>query len=341
MFTAVLLSRKAVSLRSIVLAALVVLGLRPEAVLSPGFQMSFAATLALVVVFGALANWRIWPSAPKSLKYLGGSILSAAVAGLATAPFAAAHFNMLPHYGIVANVLAVPIMGVIVMPGAILASVLAPVGAEALGLWVMHQGLSAILAIAHWVSGFDESVSRVPSPPAWAPGIIALGGVILFFWVGRLRLIGAGVMAATIVIWGLTPRPDILISDDAKLVGVVQSGTRVLNRSKGAGFAARVWLENDGSAKSQYEAFGRLGEKINVSKTDVTTPEICSARVRVIEGWVDDPACDVFDLNHLKRTGALAGYNRADGLGYDWQTTRAVVGRRLWNDWQIRRRGTP
>ncbi len=70
-----------------------------------------------------------------------GSVVSAAVAGLATAPIAAAHFNILPHYGILANVIVVPIRGFVVMPSAILAAVLAPSGGEALGLWGMAIGL--------------------------------------------------------------------------------------------------------------------------------------------------------------------------------------------------------
>ena len=51
MFVAVLLDRRAVTLRAVAIAAMIVLARRPETLLGPGFQMSFAATTALVAVF--------------------------------------------------------------------------------------------------------------------------------------------------------------------------------------------------------------------------------------------------------------------------------------------------
>ncbi len=56
MFTAVLLDRRAVTLRSVAIAALIVLAHRPESLLGPGFQMSFAATTALVAVFTGMSR---------------------------------------------------------------------------------------------------------------------------------------------------------------------------------------------------------------------------------------------------------------------------------------------
>ncbi len=111
MFTAVLLDRRAITLRSVAIAAIIVLLHRPETLLSPGFQMSFAATTALVAVFNGLqgAPWmRKWPGWVKGIWAL---VVSSVVAGGATAPFAAAHFNRLAVYGVIANLLTVPVMG--------------------------------------------------------------------------------------------------------------------------------------------------------------------------------------------------------------------------------------
>ena len=51
-FGAILADRRAISLHALALAALIVLVLQPEAVVQPGFQMSFAATLALIALAG-------------------------------------------------------------------------------------------------------------------------------------------------------------------------------------------------------------------------------------------------------------------------------------------------
>lgn len=58
MLGAVLLNRRAITLRAVAVAALIVLLRRPESLLSPGFQMSFAATAALVAVLPRCAMGR-------------------------------------------------------------------------------------------------------------------------------------------------------------------------------------------------------------------------------------------------------------------------------------------
>ncbi|MGB0800053.1 MAG: hypothetical protein ACPGRD_12120, partial [Planktomarina sp.] len=74
---------------------------------------------------------------------------------------------------------------------------------------------------------------------------------------------------------------------------------------------------------------------IFVGKVDEITPEICASSIRVIEAWIDTSPCPIFDFNALKESGALAGYYQGDGA-IKWQTTRAVTGRRLWNDRSVR-----
>ena len=117
MLVAIMLGRRALTLRAVALAAVIVLTLRPEALTGPGFQMSFAATTALIGVFGWLRDAEIWQTRFSGwMRGACGLVVSSAVAGLATAPFAAAHFNQIAHYGLLANLLTVPVMGTVVMP---------------------------------------------------------------------------------------------------------------------------------------------------------------------------------------------------------------------------------
>ncbi|WP_338153225.1 ComEC/Rec2 family competence protein [Pseudophaeobacter leonis] len=132
LLVAVLLDRRAFSLRAVAVAATLVLLRRPETLLSPGFQMSFAATTALVAVFGAIRDHQLGLG-PAWLRPVLTVVVSSAVAGLATAPYGAAHFNTLAHFGLLANVLAVPIIGLVVVPSAVLALCLAPLGVEEVG----------------------------------------------------------------------------------------------------------------------------------------------------------------------------------------------------------------
>ena len=160
MFVAILVERRAVTLRSVAVAALIVLTLRPEALYGPGFQMSFAATTALVAAYGAMRGKEWSPSRwPPWLRVVGGVAVSSFVAGMATAPISAAHFNQVPHYGLVANIVSVPLMGAVIIPAAVLAALLAPFGLGWVGLKLMEWPILWILSVAQTVAAWPGSVS--------------------------------------------------------------------------------------------------------------------------------------------------------------------------------------
>lgn len=186
MFLAVLMDRRALTLRAVAVAAIIVLVLRPEVLPEPGFQMSFAATTALVAVFGVLRNWR-GVQVPKVLRPVLAVVISSAVAGLATAPIAAAHFNRIADYGLVANLLSVPLMGLVVMPGAVLAAILAPFGLGWVGLAIMEPAIRWILGVAHWIAGLDGALSYVPAPGAAVLPMLTLGVLWMILWQGSVR----------------------------------------------------------------------------------------------------------------------------------------------------------
>lgn len=259
MFVAVLLDRRAVTLRSVAIAALIVLAHRPETLLGPGFQMSFAATTALVAVFNWmkdiawLQGWQRWT------RGVTGLVLSSAVAGAATAPFAAAHFNMLAVWGLPANLLTVPVMGSIVVPAAVVAGLLWPFGLEGVALAAMEAGLTWILGVAAWIADGEGAIRTVVMPPAGVLGLITLGALAVILWQGRGRWIGLAPLALALAMWIGGTRPEILISDTGRLVGVMGAEGRVLSRARGDGFVARLWLENDGDRGDQRAAAARGG----------------------------------------------------------------------------------
>jgi len=261
MLVAVLLDRRAISVRAVAFAAVLVLLRRPESLLSAGFQMSFAATLALVVVFqavqpvfrpgrgGALGSAARWISA---------LVVSSLVAGLATAPFGAAHFNMISHYGLIANLAAVPVMGAVVVPGAVLAICLTPFGASALGFWIMSQGISWILTVADTVAGWPGARGQVVAPEPWMLPVLVMGALLVLLWQGRVRWLGLAPIGVALFFWPSSPRPEVLISADGGLVGVMTSEGRALSRPRGKSFVAGIWLENDGDGADQVQAFARM-----------------------------------------------------------------------------------
>ncbi len=343
---AVLLGRRALTLRGVAVAAVIVLALRPEALTGPGFQMSFAATVALIAVFGALQGQdRRW--LPAWLRPVAAVVLSSLVAGLATAPIAAAHFNIFSHYGLAANLLSVPLMGALVMPAAVLAACLAPFGLAWIGLWMMDLGLRWILGVAHAVAGLEGAVGHVPVPhPAVLP-VLALGLCWMILWQGRLRLAGLLPVALAFGLWTQSTRPALLVAESGALVGVMTPEGRALSKPRGDGFAAEIWLENDGAPVPQDVAHGRGGmvaqDKVTTvrigeatlaqvaGKTALAALEGCGGADILIATVPDDRArpCEVYDARRLRHTGALAGHLVEGRLVL--VTAREVTGDRLWN----------
>lgn len=357
MMLSVLADRRAISLRSVAISALIVLGLEPESLIEPGFQMSFAATVALVWVFGLWPGWRM--KLPPPLRPAAAALLTSLAAGMATAPVAAAHFNRIAEYGLVANLLATPLMGLVVMPAGVVALLLLPFGLAGPALWAMRRGTEAVLAIADWIAGWDGAVMVVPTPVPLVLPFGMLGLLAAALAPGRLpRLTGGLVAALAFVAWAGAARPPVLIAGDAGLVGVMTPLGRALSKPAGAGFVAKNWLEDDGDAASQEAAAARPGfagskgdrrmavagrsliHLTGKTAADRMTPLCRDGALIVLAGdWPGLPpgACRVIDRSRLRQTGALALYPSPDG---DWAevSARDVSGRRLWNAALGRRR---
>lgn len=348
MFIAVLLDQRAVTLRAVALAAIIVLMLRPEALLGPGFQMSFAATTALVTVFGWLKNWR-GVAIPRMLSPVLAVVVSSMVAGLATAPIAAAHFNRIADYGLIANLLSVPLMGILVMPGAVVAACLAPLGLAWVGLSIMQPAIHWILSVAEYVAIMEGAVSYVLSPSWYVLPILGCGALWIMLWRGKGRGVGVVAMALAFMLWNQSERPTLLISESAGLIGLQTDFGRVLNKGKGEGFAASSWLENDGDGADQQAASIRTGldgEKGNIEfyvhnylvmhlsgrNAKLRVEKACENSLFVIlaaELTKPIEGCDVLDRSRLAKLGAVA-INFTDEE-YELISSKQKAGQRLWN----------
>ena len=69
------------------------------------------------------------------------------VTGLDTGPLAASHFNIAAHYGLVAHLVSVPLMGAVIMPAGVVALLLMLFELDGVALSVMGLGLDWILRL--------------------------------------------------------------------------------------------------------------------------------------------------------------------------------------------------
>lgn len=254
--SAVLFDRRALSMRSVALAALAVLTVAPESLLGPSFQMSFAAVVALIATYEAL-TLRRRGGVPKSgllhasSRYVGATLLTSLVAGLATAPFAIHHFQQAVPFGLPANLLAVPVTAFWIMPWGVLTYAAMPFGLETIALIPMGWGIRFVLSVASAVAQIPGAI--LPVPPMSDAGLVCLvlGGLWLAIWKTRWRLWGVFGIAAGLVSILLLPRPHILISDDARLIGVrMADGALSLSSGRVGRFTAQIWVRRDGRLSS-------------------------------------------------------------------------------------------
>jgi competence protein ComEC len=345
MLVAVCLDRRALTLRAVAVAALIVLALSPEGLAGPGFQMSFAATTALVAIFAEIRDRQLMYGWPRWARNLASLVISSGIAGLATAPFGAYHFNQMSQWGLIANLLSVPVMGSVVMPGAVISGVLSLVGLEQIGIEIMRWGIKWILFVAETVAGWDSAVRRIASPGPWVLPLLGLGGATLCLTRGRMRVTAAPVLAAAFGLWFLSERPVLLVSDTGALIGLMTPEGRALNKARGDGFVAGAWLENDGDGADQEAAslrggMGRKEARISVGGHDVAfvvdkdlsatdMARLCAqADLLILPQTKATPDCPAITERGLRRSGALAIKGGAQGLRIT--STRDMRGDRLW-----------
>jgi len=253
MLMAILVDRPAISLRSLTLAALILLLIAPENILNAGFQMSFAATSALVVGFEAARPW-FQRQQNKAIHEGSAVILSSFLAGLATAPVAAFHFNRIAYLGLPANLLTVPLMGFVIIPGLLLGSVFQVIGLGWVFFGAAEWALEWVVFVAHWTSDIPNAVGMVQASDPIALAVLATGWTVFAIWKGPFRWTGLLPCVLALILWSQPDRPDILISGRSGAVGVLTDQGRAVNKDRAAAFEILQWLENDGSTMTQEQS---------------------------------------------------------------------------------------
>jgi competence protein ComEC len=255
-FVAILVDRQAISLRSLALAALIILVAEPEVVVQPGFEMSFCATAALV----ALAE--IWPRRPKvsglpalldwlqrGREWLLALVMVSLVAGAATGPFAIQHFNRIANFGVFANLTADFVASVLMMPALAVALLLELFGhgLATPALFVAGWAARAVIALAHLFAAAPGAAVTAQAKPEIALAVSYLGIVFICLWRGWLRWIGLP-FAAAVILWPQGERPVAWIAGDGADAAIVAGGREVAIRPEVRAYATGQWAQRRGLA---------------------------------------------------------------------------------------------
>ena len=230
---ALALGRDPLSMRMIAVAAFVVMLFWPEAVVGPGFQMSFASVIAIVALHSAAPmrsfltpREESWPV--RLARLLAMLLVTGVVIELALMPIGLFHFHRAGVYGALANVIAIPLTTFVSMPLIALALVLDIVGLGYPAWWAAGKSLELLLALAHWTAGQPGSVALLPGMGRGAFSLFVAGGLWLALWSGRVRLWGLVPVLVGCLLLARLHTPDVLVSGDGRHVGIVGEGGELL-----------------------------------------------------------------------------------------------------------------
>ncbi len=308
--------------------------------------MSFVGMTASVMIFNTISRLDAGKP-PRHVigRMISGIVISSAATGLTTLPIATAHLNNIAQFGLIANLALVPLMGILVIPLAVVAVCLLPVHLEWLSLTVMGWGLDWILAVAREVSIWDGAIHKVPAPPGWAFLTICVGLLCLALLISKFLFVALAPTVFGVFGWVTVQRPDILISNTRVLVCVLGAEGRALSKEKGAGFFSGDWLKNDGDPSFQRAAARRWDGPTDATRigAHVIFAAAGKRRLNVLDGckasdiavfsenFECDVPCRVFDRKSLGRSGSVAISIKENGA-LNVTTARKVAGCRYWND---------
>lgn len=266
---ALLLDRRAISLRLVGVAAVAVLVLRPDAILGASFQLSFAAVGALVAFYeGPGRRWLdrrgMHPWYERVFYYVVGLLITGVIVTAVTAPIIGFHFGRISMLGVFANLIAIPVMAFWVMPLIVLALALMPFGLAGWVLALMKPGLSLLIETAAMVAAQEWGLWYVSGLGFGAVACLMFALAWAMVWRDQVAL---GLALPLIVFAGMTylnqRTPNVLVAGDQESWAVFDKDTGILHISDGVGdFQKSIWMGRFGIRPEDKD------QRVQVCKTD-------------------------------------------------------------------------
>jgi competence protein ComEC len=316
----------------------------------------FAATLALIAAYAyGQPLTRAGADSPLStraalwgLNEIVSLLLASLIAGLATTPYAAYHFHRLAPYGVIANLLAMPVVSAWVMPMGILGVIAFPFGFDAFFWRQMGYGIEWMDSVALWVASLPGAFGRVTSFGT-GPLLLAPAGLLVIGLLKTpLRWSGAAFVVLALVLAARTPVPDVLVAADGRTFAVRgANGKLAFHRTGSDTFATREWLASDadgrdvndkglgdGIACDPLGCIGKLadGRAVSYAFAPDAFEEDCRRSAIIVATRDAPPDCDatVIGRKQWREQGALALYRDRNGSGFTIEPARPLNYDRPW-----------
>ena len=351
LFFGIMIDRQGFSLRTLSLAAGLILLTIPESMFGASFQMSFSATVA-IISFTERFNGTFY-RATNSIRgtiihHAIGIACTSVVATLATAPFVLYNFNRFASFGLIANMIVIPLATFIIMPGIILS--LMPLGLQSIGYLPLKFGVKLMISMAAWVTSLPYASLHLPAPTDIGLILSAFGLLWLCLMQERWRVGGIPVMILGLATMTLHSPPDMLISNDARhVMARLGDGHYTMLRGSGRSFIVQSWLRAEGEddlipanesgvdCDEDRCSYEKNGHHITVVKApwDSDSAKVaCTEKSDVLIAWnyLHEESCSgphrLIGREELETYGAHEIWLKGDGVKVAY--TRKHTGMRLW-----------
>ncbi len=278
----IMAGRQAFSLRLLAAAAFLILAVRPEVLLGPSFQLSFAAVTAIVALyespFGRRLNAKgeddaFWAG---PVRFVAALIATGLVAEVALSAIGLFHFNQSGLYGVIANLFAIPLSSFGIIPMLMLALLVDALGLGTWGYAVAAWLVEWLILIANTAAGLPGAVVRLPSMPMPAFACIIAGGLWLALWRTRVRWWGAAPIALGLAVALAAPTPDLLVSADGRHAALrLADGHLAFLRPRASGFLREMWGNAVASDEGDAAASLAFAEMPGMA----CTPDACLSQI--------------------------------------------------------------
>lgn len=336
MLGAILVERRVLSMRNLAIAALVLLIMNPEAILGPGFQMSFAAVAGLIALSRASRYFtisvhgnRVMRSIRWCLNWCLALTATTLVAGLATAPFAAYHFQTAVPFGLIGNALALPLVSFVVMPMGALGALLYPFSLDQSVWQIMGLATAFVVRASYWVASLDGSLLYFPAFGSGAVLMATLAVVLATILVSPLRYGALMPLTLSVVLASTPERYLVFVDRDGRAAAIRGIDGKLFMVGNANGFLAEQWLRADGDERSVddetlkasglCDGNGCVGQgvlTVALAKTPFASVEDCRRADIVISRFAVPPSCEaaiIIDRTSLTNNGAAAILRGSDG----------------------------
>jgi competence protein ComEC len=242
------LGREAISLRLVAAGATLILIWQPHVLISPSFQLSFAAVTGIVALYQApfARAWRERnPEGGGWTKRLVNGAAALVMTGIAAeaaiAPVALFHFGHVGLYGALANLIAIPLTSFVIIP-LLIAGLFASLAGLAEPVFLaLSLGIGALLDVARTASALPGAVASISAVTAGAMALIVAGGLWLCLWETQWRLWGLVPVAVGAMLAVTAPRPELFVDPDGRHVALLTEQGLAMSRPRAGSYVREMW----------------------------------------------------------------------------------------------------